>query len=28
MPLLVDLLQAPVSVWLQRIDNRFVADPA
>lgn len=27
-PLLVDLLQAPVSVWLQRVDNRFVADPA
>ena len=26
-PLLGDLLQAPVSVWLQRVDNRFVADP-
>ena len=26
-PLLADLLRAPVSVWLQRVDNRFTADP-
>jgi hypothetical protein len=26
-PLLVDLVQASVSVWLRRVDNRFVADP-
>ena len=24
---LADLLEAPVSVWLDRVDNRFVADP-
>ena len=26
-PLLADLLGAPVRVWLQRVDNRFTADP-
>ena len=26
-PLLVDLVQASVSVWLRRVDNRFAADP-